>query len=135
MQQNQLFSEYQFGFRSRRSASLQLLLALEDWTKSLDEGHVADNCYLDVKKAFDTVPHNRLISKLESYGIRGQILQWIKAFLRNRHQCAVNYGETSQTVPVRSSVPQGSVLGPTLFIIYVNDMPEVVKVKPASVCG
>ena len=127
MEANSLFTEQQFGFRARRSTSLQLLLALEEWTRSLDEGLVVDNVYIDVKKAFDTVPHRRLLAKLHSYGIQGEVLRWIEAFLRDREQCVIVNGEKSQPVQVMSGVPQGSVLGPTLFIVYVNDMPDVVK--------
>jgi hypothetical protein len=127
MERNGLFTEYQFGFRARRSTTLQLLLALEEWTKRLDEGLVVDTCYIDVKKAFDTVPHRRLLKKLNSYGIQGEILRWIEAFLRDREQSVTINGEKSEAVRVKSGVPQGSVLGPTLFIIYVNDMPEVVQ--------
>ena len=84
---------------------------------------------LDLSKTFDTVPHNKLSHKLSSYGICGQLLNWINAFLTDRKQQVVLNGETSQPQSVISGVPQGSVLGPLLFLCYINDIPTVVKSK------
>ena len=104
----------------------QLLESIDVWTRLLDDGIPVDFVYLDFAKAFDSVPHNRLLIKLKSYGIQGNIFSWIKDFLVGRRQRVVLNGKPSSWAPVNSGIPQGSVLGPLLFIEYVNDMPEIV---------
>ena len=127
MESNRFFSEHQFGFRSGHSCATQLLCVLEDWSRALDCYENVDVIYLDFRKAFDTVPHARLINKLYAYGIRGNLLQWIQNFLTDRKQKVIVQGEESQWADVASDIPQGSVLGPVLFLIYINDLPDVVK--------
>ena len=126
---NDLLSDQQYGFVKGRSTSLQLLKVLDDWSKILEGGGSVDTIYLDFKKAFDTVPHNRLIQKLRGYGIGDNIVRWIEAFLTDRtHKVTIN-GNTSKSAPVTSGIPQGSVLGPVLFILYINDLPDNIKSK------
>ena len=124
---NDLITNEQHGFVPRKSCLTNLLESLEDWTHVLDNNESLDIIYCDFKKAFDSVPHQRLLKKISAYGIRGQILNWIRNFLTDRKQEVVVRGVRSSLETVTSGVPQGSVLGPTLFILYVNELPELVQ--------
>ena len=122
-----LYSPCQHGFRKNRSCTSQLLEVVEDFTNYLDKNETFDVIYLDFKKAFDSVPHKRLLNKLESYGITGKIHTWIESFLTNRTQKVIVGEGESKSSPVISGIPQGSILGPILFTIYINDLPDCIS--------
>ena len=119
----------QHGFREKGSCETQLAMLVEDLARNLSAGKQIDLILLDFSKAFDKVNHSKLLRKLHQYGIRGNALNWIRAFLGNRSQTVVLDGEESGSVPVTSGVPLGSVLGLILFLIYTNDLPDELASK------
>ena len=121
---HKLLNSSQHGFLKVRSCLTNMLCFLEEITKWIDEGSPVDIIYLDFHKAFDKVPHQRLLLKLKAHGIGDGIIDWIEQWMIDRRQRVVVDGEVSNWISGLSGVPQGSVLGHVLFLIYINDLDD-----------
>ena len=132
LDQHGILSKLQHGFRAMHSCETQLLVTVNDLLTIRDKGIQIDGAILDFSKAFDKVPHRRLIGKLRLYGIDGSIATWIESFLHNRTQRVVIDGHYSSEAEVSSGVPQGTVMGPLLFLLHINDLPSVLH--PSTRC-
>ena len=127
LQSHNLLSRNQWGFRKNHSTEGLLLHMTETWKSALDQGLVVGVLFVDFRKAFDSVNHSILLEKLKAIGISGNLFSWLANYLSNRNQFVQISGKKSALQPVKYGVPQGSILGPRLFSIYVNDLPESIS--------
>ena len=131
---HKLINTFQHGFLKARSCLTNLLCFLEEITKWVDYGSPVDVVCLDFPKAFDKVPHQRLLLKLKAHGIGNDVINRIEKWLTHRKQRVIVDGEISNWKTVLSGVPQGSVLGPILFLIYINDLEDDISSKVLKIC-
>ena len=129
---NNLLSNKQFGFRSKRSTATALTGFADEVLLNMERGNICGAVFLDLTKAFDTVDHGILMSKLSSVGVSPRSLEWFASYLRNRKQQTSCENNLSEALPVTFGVPQGSILGPLLFLVYINELPAVIEHSEVS---
>ena len=132
MTDQKLLIDNQWGFRKGSKAEGLLLKLTEKWRLAVDSGLTVEVVFIDFQKAFDTVSHDILAFKLQAFGIAGKAFELIMSYLNNRHQYTELNGQKSETKAVKCGVPQGSLLGPRLFGVQVNDMPESIDERELS---
>ena len=132
LQEHNILFQNQFGFRKNNSTSFALIEITEKIKETIDNKKYGCGIFIDLRKAFDTVNHEILLRKLDHYGIRGMAQNWFKSYLTNRKQYVSLNGESSELKQIACGVPQGSCLGPLLFLLYINDLPNISEVLQKS---
>ena len=127
LEKHNILYDLQFGFRAKHSTTHALINITEKIRSALDSGKVACGIFIDLQKAFDTVNHDILLKKMNHYGFRGKINEWVRSYLCERNQKVTINGISSESRVIHHGVPQGSVLGPILFLLYINDLHNCIK--------
>ena len=133
MESNKLINPNHHGFRGGHSTTTGLIQMYDSWIEALNNGQYSAACFLDLSAAFDVVDHNLLLEKLKLYGFSGSTIEWMSSYLLNRSQAVYVDGFLSNNLSMNSGVPQGSILGPLMYIIFTNELPELLHPHDPSI--